>query len=147
MNDHRKTITGSFLYHESAGRDHSASQGAVPVAEHNWFRKLMLLPVFAVAGILGIFFFTAFMVLFALLIAGFGVRLWWLRRQLRQSMAASGSLYREETIHSTPENMEVVEGEYVVLTTEHNAGADDSSTSAPDDASNRVRSQPGKQDV
>lgn len=136
-------ITGRFVYHGSTGHTGSDGQG-VPVPERHWLRKLLLLPVFAVAGILGVFFFTAFLVLSVLLIAGLGARFWWLRRQLHQSMAASGSLYREEAVHSGPESKGVVEGEYVVLTTECNADTGDAVfTPAEDDT--RICSQSGKQ--
>jgi hypothetical protein len=53
--------------------------------------------------VLGIFFFTAFLALFAVAAVGFGLRLWWLRHKLRKTMDA------EET------QMDVEEAEYVVI--------------------------------
>jgi hypothetical protein len=43
--------------------------------------------------VLGIFFFTAFLALFAVAAIGFGFRLWWLRRKLRESMQTSEAEY------------------------------------------------------
>jgi hypothetical protein len=57
---------------------------------------VLLVPVFIVMAVLGIFFFSAFLALFAVAAAGLGLRLWWLRRKLRKSM-------------------EEAEGEYVVI--------------------------------
>src|SRR5215216_4178246 len=51
-----------------------------------WLTYLLLVPVLIVMAVLGIFFFTAFLALFAVVAAGFGLRLWWLRRKLRESM-------------------------------------------------------------
>ena len=146
MDDDRKMTTRSFVYYGSAGPRDSDGQGAAPVPERHWIRKLILLPVFVVAGVLGMFFFTAFLVLFTLLVAGFGVRLWWLRRQLRESMAASGPLYREETMEPDPENIEVVEGEYRVLATDHRAGSDDNASAPQDITGSGVSSLPDRND-
>lgn len=145
MDDDSKMTTRSFVYYGSSGPHDSDDQGTAPVAERHWIRKLLLLPVFVVAGILGMFFFIAFLVLLVLLAVGFGVRLWWLRRQLRESMATSGPLYREQTMESGHENTEVVEGEYVVLDTDDRAGTEGNS-SAPDAAGSGTGSRPDRHD-
>jgi hypothetical protein len=51
-----------------------------------WALYLILIPAFILLAILGIFFFTAFFALFAVAAAGLALRLWWLRRRLRESL-------------------------------------------------------------
>lgn len=51
-------------------------------------------------AVLGIFFFTAFLALFAVAAAALGFRLWWLRRKMRKSPGNSP---------------DVREGDYVVI--------------------------------
>jgi hypothetical protein len=51
-----------------------------------WALYLILIPAFILLAILGIFFFTAFFALFAVAAAGLALRLWWLRRKLRESL-------------------------------------------------------------
>jgi hypothetical protein len=63
-----------------------------------WALYLILIPVFILLAILGIFFFTAFFALFAVAAAGLALRLWWLRRKLHASVNARAS-----------------EGDYVVI--------------------------------
>ena len=58
-----------------------------------WLTYLLLVPVLIVMAVLGIFFFTAFLALFAVVAAGFGLRLWWLRRKLRESMHTAEADY------------------------------------------------------
>jgi hypothetical protein len=59
-----------------------------------WLTYLVLVPVLIVMAVLGIFFFTAFLALFAVVAVGFGFRLWWLRRKLRESMQTEEAEYR-----------------------------------------------------
>lgn len=68
-----------------------------------WLFYLLLVPIFIVMAILGIFFFTAFLALFAVAAVSLGFRLWWLRRKLRKSMEAAGGQY------SVIEDAEIVE--------------------------------------
>jgi hypothetical protein len=68
-----------------------------------WALYLILIPVFILLAILGIFFFTAFFALFAVAAAGLALRLWWLRRKLRESPDQRVS------------ERGVSEGEYVVI--------------------------------
>lgn len=58
-----------------------------------WLTYLFLVPVFLVMMVLGIFFFTAFLALFAVAAAGLGFRLWWLRRKLQKSEQAAEGDY------------------------------------------------------
>lgn len=68
-----------------------------------WLTYLLLAPFLIIMVVLGIFFFTAFLALFAVAAVGFGLKLWWLRRKLRKTMDA------EEA------QMDVEEAEYVVI--------------------------------
>jgi len=68
-----------------------------------WALYLIVIPVFILLAILGIFFFTAFFALFAVAAAGLALRLWWLRRKLRESPDQRVS------------ERGVSEGEYVVI--------------------------------
>lgn len=68
-----------------------------------WALYLILIPVFILLAILGIFFFTAFFALFAVAAAGLALRLWWLRRKLRESLDQRVS------------ERGISEGEYVVI--------------------------------
>lgn len=79
------------IFHAGAGRS------------GNWLIYLLLIPVFIVMAVLGIFFFTAFFALFAVAGIGLGFRLWWLRRKLRKSME------EEEAQYSVIEDAEIVE--------------------------------------
>ncbi|MEO5654913.1 MAG: hypothetical protein ABIR00_02875 [Nitrosospira sp.] len=58
-----------------------------------WLTYLLLAPFLIVMVVLGIFFFTAFLALFAVAAVGFGFRLWWLHRKLRKSMDAVEAPY------------------------------------------------------
>lgn len=58
-----------------------------------WLTYLLLVPVFIVMAVLAVFFFTAFLALFAVVAAGLGLRLWWLRRKLRQAREAAQGEY------------------------------------------------------
>jgi hypothetical protein len=74
-----------------------------PGAGGRWLGYLFLVPVFIVMAVLGIFFFTAFLALFAVAAAGLGLRLWWLRRKLRKSAE------EEEGEYAVIEDAEIVE--------------------------------------
>lgn len=75
--------------------------GASPASR--WLAYLILVPVFIIMAVLGIFFFTAFLALFAVAAIGLGFRLWWLRRKVRKSMEA------EEGNYVVIEDAEIVE--------------------------------------
>ena len=72
-----------------------------------WMTYLVLIPILILLAILGIFFFAAFLALFAIAAVGFGIRFWWLKRELSKSVGSESPL-------STVEK-ETVEGEYVVV--------------------------------
>ena len=72
-----------------------------------WMTYLVLIPILILLAILGIFFFAAFLALFAIAAVGFGIRFWWLKRELSKSVGSESRL-------STVEK-ETVEGEYVVV--------------------------------
>ena len=72
-----------------------------------WMTYLVLIPILILLAILGIFFFAAFLALFAIAAVGFGIRFWWLKRELSKSVGSESPL-------STVEK-ETVEGEYDVV--------------------------------
>ena len=77
-----------------------------------WLSYLLFAPVLIVMAILGIFFFTAFLALFAVAAAGLGFRLWWLRRKLSQEAKASEEAETAEKTagdHSIIEDAEIIE--------------------------------------
>jgi len=72
-----------------------------------WMTYLVLIPILILLAILGIFFFAAFLALFAIAAVGFGIRFWWLKRELSKSAGSESPL-------STVEK-KTVEGEYAVV--------------------------------
>lgn len=72
-----------------------------------WMTYLVLIPILILLAILGIFFFAAFLALFAIAAVGFSIRFWWLKRELSKSVGSESPL-------STVEK-ETVEGEYAVV--------------------------------
>ena len=64
-----------------------------PSPASRWLLYLLLVPAFIILAALGIFFFTAFLALFAVAAAALGFRLWWLRRKIHQSAEASEGEY------------------------------------------------------
>lgn len=76
-----------------------------------WMTYLALIPILILLVILGIFFFAAFLALFAIAAVGFGIRFWWLKRELAKSATSKNSV-------STVEE-ETVEGEYIVIDDDH----------------------------
>jgi membrane protein implicated in regulation of membrane protease activity len=70
----------------------------------SWLAYLLLVPFFALAVLLAVFFFAAFLAFLAVAALVIGVRLWWLRRRLRRAR-------RDHAI----------EGEYVVIRGERTA--------------------------
>ena len=75
-----------------------------------WLTYLFLAPFFIIMVVLGIFFFTAFLALFAVAAVGFGFRLWWLRRKLQKTMDAENARMDTEDAR-----MDAKEAEYVVI--------------------------------
>jgi type III secretory pathway component EscV len=58
-----------------------------------WATYLFLIPIFIIMAIIGIFFFTAFLALFAVVAVGLAFRLWWLRRKLHKAREAEAGEY------------------------------------------------------
>lgn len=77
------------------------------LAAKRWMTYLVMVPVIILLAILGVFFFAAFLALFVIAAVGFGIRLWWLKRELVRSVSTESPI-------STVEN-ETVEGEYIVV--------------------------------
>lgn len=72
---------------------------------------LILVPVFIVMAVLGIFFFTAFLAVFAVAAAGLAFRLWWLRRKLQKAgQAAEGDYVVIEDAEIVEERIDKTKG-------------------------------------
>lgn len=72
-----------------------------------WVTYLVLIPILILLAILGIFFFAAFLAIFTIAAVGFGIRFWWLKRELAKSVGS------ESPVSTVAK--ETVEGEYVVV--------------------------------
>ncbi|HVW64926.1 MAG TPA: hypothetical protein VHB01_07910 [Nitrosospira sp.] len=104
MEDKSRIIVRRITRNEQTGIPEEEIVRVAPVGwAGRWALYLVLIPVFILLAILGIFFFTAFFALFAVAAAGLALRLWWLRRKLRESLEGR-----------VPERG-VSEGEYVVI--------------------------------
>ncbi len=121
MDDNNKIVIRRIARDEKTGSAEETVHVFRPSPASRWLVYLLLVPVFAIMAILGIFFFTAFLALFAVAAAALGFRLWWLRRKMRQSP-------------------DVPEGEYLIIedaeiVEERTGKADD--VSGPGEADNR----------
>ena len=92
--DNRIIIRRVTRNEETGATEEEIFRASQPGPAGRWLTYLLLVPVLIVMVVLGIFFFTAFLALFAVAAAGLGLRLWWLRRKLRESMQASDAEYR-----------------------------------------------------
>lgn len=88
--------------------NNSQERKSVPLATKRWVSYLILIPILIVVAIFGVFFFAVFLALFAIAAIGFGLRFWWLKRELSKSM-------NSDNMVDTVETTDTVEGEYVVV--------------------------------
>lgn len=88
--------------------NNSQERKSVPLATKRWVSYLILIPILIVVAIFGVFFFAAFLALFTIAAIGFGLRFWWLKRELSKSM-------NSDNMVDTVETTDTVEGEYVVV--------------------------------
>tara|TARA_B100000686_G_C16788930_1_gene977253 strand:+ start:539 stop:907 length:369 start_codon:yes stop_codon:yes gene_type:complete len=105
-----------IIVQKASGFQEKQQQGRVnpSLITKRWATYLVLIPILILLSIFGVFFFAAFLALFAIAAAGFGVRFWWLRRSLNKSEDLVDSLKTE--------NKETVEGEYTVVDEDGQAG-------------------------
>ncbi len=101
MDEDRKIIIRRIIRNEKTGIPEEEIVHVSPGSR--WASHLLLIPVLIVMAVLGIFFFTAFLALFAIAAAAISFRLWWLRRKLRKAMKA------EEGEYVVIEDAEIVE--------------------------------------
>ncbi|MBC6962829.1 MAG: hypothetical protein DWB48_08900 [Nitrosomonas sp.] len=99
--DYRKIIIRRIIHQ---GQTDSTGESLNTSPASRWMFYLTLIPVVIVVVVLGAFFFSIVLALFAAVATAVGARLWWLRRKLRQSMAASG-----EQDNGMIEDAEIVE--------------------------------------
>jgi hypothetical protein len=105
MNDH-KIIIRRVVRDEKTGSPEDTTHVFHSGPASRWLLYLLLVPAFIVMAILGIFFFTAFLALFAVVATGLALRLWWLRRELHKP--AAGPDHREGE-YQVIEDAEIVE--------------------------------------
>ncbi|HET7062173.1 MAG TPA: hypothetical protein VFI43_08360 [Nitrosospira sp.] len=105
MDDH-KIIIRRVVRDEKTGSPEDTVHVFHSSPASRWLLYLLLVPAFIVMAILGIFFFTAFLALFAVVATGLALRLWWLRRELRKP--AAGPDHREGE-YQVIEDAEIVE--------------------------------------
>jgi len=126
MDEKNRIIIRRISRNEQTGIPEEEIMRVAPVGwAGRWALYLVLIPVFILLAILGVFFFTAFFALFAVAAAGLALRLWWLRRKLRESLEGRESRVSEKGIS---------EGDYVVIEdaeiVEESSGTDKTSGSA-----------------
>ncbi len=94
-----------------------------PGTGNRWLSYLLFAPFVIIMTILGIFFFTAFLALFAIAAAGIGFRLWWLRRKLHQAAEAAQAAEATRAAETTETDYAVIEdAEIIEETTDRTSG-------------------------
>ena len=90
--DNRKIIIRRISRNKETGFPEEEFVQVSPASR--WAAYLFLIPVLIIMAVIGVFFFTAFLALFAVAAIGLACRLWWLRRKLRKTMEAETGEYR-----------------------------------------------------
>ena len=91
--DNNKIVIKRITRNEQTGSAEETVHFIRPSRAGRWLVYLLLIPAFMIMAVLGVFFFTAFLALFALAAAALWFRLWWLRRKMDQSKEASEGEY------------------------------------------------------
>jgi hypothetical protein len=91
--DNNKIVIKRITRNEKTGSAEETVHFIRPSRAGRWLVYLLLIPAFMIMAVLGVFFFSAFLALFAVAAAAFGFRVWWLRRKMRQSADASEGEY------------------------------------------------------
>ena len=91
MDENRKIVIRRISRDEETGLPEEEIVQISPASR--WATYLFLIPVFIIMAVIGVFFFTAFLALFAFIATGLAVRLWWLRRKLRKTAEAEVGEY------------------------------------------------------
>ncbi|MBL79604.1 MAG: hypothetical protein CMH70_06190 [Nitrosomonadaceae bacterium] len=86
---------------------HKQGRGNTSLITKRWATYLILIPILILLSLFGVFFFAAFLALFAITAVGFSIRFWWLKRNINKSENLVNSLNKE--------GKETVEGEYTVV--------------------------------
>jgi hypothetical protein len=92
--DSRIIIRRVVRNEETGATEDEIFRASPPGPATRWLTYLLLVPLLIIMMVLGIFFFTAFLALFAIAAAGIAFRVWWLRRKLRESMQTPEAEYR-----------------------------------------------------
>jgi len=93
VDDNNKIIIRRIARDKKTGSAEETVHVFRPSPASRWLAYLLLVPAFIILAALGIFFFTAFLALFAVAAAALGFRLWRLRRKMHQSAEASEGEY------------------------------------------------------
>ena len=101
MDDNRKIIIRRISQHDETSAAEERIMHTSPI--RRWVFYLALVPGVIILAALGVLFFAIFLGLFAIAVAGFWLRLSWLRQKLRKSMAA------EEGEYQVIEDAEIIE--------------------------------------
>ncbi len=91
MNENRKITIRRISRNKETGLPEEEIVQVSPAGR--WAIYLFLIPVFIIMAVIGVFFFTAFLALFAVVAVGLAFRVWWLRRKLRKTMEAEAGEY------------------------------------------------------
>jgi Flp pilus assembly protein TadB len=102
--DYRKIIIRRIIHQ---GQADPADKSLNTSPANRWLFYLTLIPAVIVVVVLGAFFFSIVLALFTAVAAAVGVRLWWLRRKLRQTMTAEAE--RNDEIIEDAEIIEIRE--------------------------------------
>lgn len=84
--DFKRIIIHRIVYGDQSGK---AEEPLKTSPTNRWLFYLTLIPTAIVVIVLGAFFFSIVLALFAAVAAAVGARIWWLRRKLRQAMRSA----------------------------------------------------------
>ena len=106
MDNNNKIVIRRITQDEKTGSTEETIHVFRSSPASRWLVYLLMVPAFIIMAILGFFFFTAFLALFAIAAAAVGFRLWWLRRKMRESTESTNALQGEYLV---VEDAEIVE--------------------------------------
>ena len=106
----RIIITRMYSYNQTDAEGNPRGPQIKPI--NKWALYLTIIPVAIIMIVLGAFFFAAFLAIFAIAAAVFGIRIWWLRRKYQgQTQSTTQQSTTEEDESTIIEDVEYVETE------------------------------------
>ncbi|MBP6367542.1 MAG: hypothetical protein KBA82_02615 [Nitrosomonas sp.] len=113
MNDEERRIIISKM--SGYRQNESGEYERVPVSPVNrWITYAILIPVVTALAMIGVFFFAAFLALLAVAVVVIGIRFWWLRRNLQNTMQPHDNVNR----HSETDRTIIIEDAQIIEETE-----------------------------